>query len=110
MFSQDFLYGECIANPDFCNTIWEEGSFANDIFGVSYAKQDMGGPVGDLIANSGEGSYNIQYLPLAGLENISNSPAQNPFQDHITVNKPGMPMVESFENFDSDENLSLIHI
>ena len=105
MFSQDLLWGESWTSCNNLCTTWGEGTFAHDVFGVSSSRQDMGGPVGNLSALSGDGRYNIQYLPLAGLDNVENSDANNPWQDHISKISPGVPMTESFENFTVDENI-----
>ncbi|MBT4059036.1 MAG: hypothetical protein HOE69_01850 [Euryarchaeota archaeon] len=64
LFSQDYLWGACSSCSE-----WDNDTFANATLGVSRSYQDSGtGP--SMEANSGDGMYNIGYLPLAGLDYI----------------------------------------
>jgi len=94
MFSQDLLWGEC----SYCS-YWEEGSFARDVFGVRYSAQDSGEPEGNLSGRNGEGNYNLQYFPLAGLDSIEISPLNSSnWQDIISIDVPGSPITQGFEH------------
>ena len=93
MFSQDLLFGEC----NYCS-YWDEGTFARDVFGVRSSIQDRGEPVGSLSGLSGEGEYNLQYLPLAGLGSIEISNLNSSsYQDSISTSAPSSPMTQGFE-------------
>ena len=97
LFSQDYLWG---AGAGLTN--WTQGSFAHDILGVASNIHDVGEPSsGTLQASDGEGMYNLEYFPLAGLGDIRvdylNSSS---YQDHISKDMyvQQYPEIHTFES------------
>jgi hypothetical protein len=96
LFSQDYLWGAGPGQND-----WTSGSFAHDILGVGSSIQDSGEPTGNLIGSDGDGMYNVEYLPFAGLSEIEITPLDSDnFQDHISkdINYQLPPEWHNFES------------
>ena len=97
LFSQDYLYG-----ADAMQTDWAEGTFARDVLGVGSSIQDSGHPSSNRLQGSdGEGLYNTEYLPLAGLDLIDIVQLENnEYQDHISKNVR-YGLLPEWHNFES---------
>ena len=97
-FSQDYLFG---AGQN--QNQWSSGTFANDILGVGSSLQDSGEPGnwGELITSDGDGIYNTEYLPFAGLGSIQLAALQSDmYQDHISKDMEYQYLPE-WHNFES---------
>ena len=97
LFSQDYLWG---AGSGVTN--WTEGSFAYDILGVGSNIHDVGEPSSGLLsASNGEGLYNLEYFPLAGLGDIRvDYLNRSSYQDHISADRyiQQYPEIHTFES------------